>query len=175
MEENKNIVLIGMPGAGKSHIGTRLARLLVHFAFIDIDEEIEADAGMKISEIFKEYGEEYFRKLESKIINETSKIRNLIISVGGGAFKNPSNISALKKNSLVFYLKASPEEIFNRIKDETHRPLFEKDLSVKSIENLLKEREKNYLEADFVIDTDNKQAYTILNDILSEYENYAKH
>lgn len=175
MEENKNIVLIGMPGAGKSYMGERLARLLVHFTFIDIDEEIEAEAGMKISQIFEEYGEEYFRNIESKIIKETSKLKNLIISIGGGAFENPENIEALKRNGLTFYLRTSPKELFNRIKDETHRPLFKDNLSVEPIENLLKIREKNYMKADFVIDTDNKQAYTILNDILSEYENYGKH
>lgn len=174
MDRNKNIVLIGMPGAGKSYIGTRLARLLVHFTFIDIDEEIETDAGMKISEIFEKYGEEYFRKLESKIIDETSKLKNLIISIGGGAFENPANIGALKKNGFTFYLKTSAKELFNRIKDETHRPLFKNNLSMQPIEKLLKSREKNYLKADFVIDTDKKQAYTILNDILSEYENYGK-
>lgn len=175
MEENKNIVLIGMPGAGKSYMAARLARLLVHFTFIDIDEEIETETGMKISQIFEENGEEYFRAIESKIVKETSKLKNLIISIGGGAFENPENIAALKKNGLTFYLRTSPKELFNRIKDETHRPLFKDNLSAEPIEKLLKIRENNYMKADFVIDTDNKQAYTILNDILSEYENYVKH
>lgn len=174
MEENRNIVLIGMPGAGKSYMGVRLARLLVHFTFIDIDEEIETEAGMKISEIFEKYGEEYFRDLESRIIKETSAMKNLIISIGGGAFQNQKNIDALKENGLTFYLRTSPNELFNRVKDETHRPLFKDNLSIEPIENLLKIRENNYMKADFVIDTDNKQAYTILNDILSEYENYDK-
>lgn len=172
--ENKNIVLIGMPGAGKSYIGKKLAKLISHFTFIDIDEEIETETGAKISEIFEKCGEEHFRELETKAIKQTSEMRNLIISVGGGAFQNAENIKALKKNGLIFYLRASIEELFNRIKNETHRPLFKESVSVEHFEKLLEKRQKDYLKADFIIDTDGKQAYTILNDILYEYENYDK-
>lgn len=174
MTENKNIVLIGMPGAGKSYIGKKLAKLISHFTFIDIDEEIEAETGMKISEIFKRHGEEHFRELEAKAINQTSGMRNLIISIGGGAFQRPDNIEALRQNGIIFYLRASIESLFNRIKHEKHRPLFKNKVSPEKLENLLKKREQDYMQADFVIDTDNKQAYTILNDILCEYENYDK-
>lgn len=172
--DNFNIVLVGMPGAGKTYIGGKLAKLLVHFSYIDIDEKIEEDSGLTISEIFEKYGEDYFRELETKTIKAVSENRNQIISIGGGAFQKDENIKALKINSLVFYLKASYDELFNRIKEETHRPLFSKELSKKTVGNLLKKREKNYLKAHFIIDTDKKQAYTILDDILREYENYVK-
>ena len=80
----------------------------------------------------------------------------------------------MKQNGIIFYLKVSKGELFDRIKNEKHRPLFNENFSCKQIEKLLKKREKNFLKADFIIDTDKKQAYTILNDILGEYENYVR-
>lgn len=173
-QDNLNIVLVGMPGAGKTYIGSRLARLLVHFDYFDIDEEIEKKAGMSVSEIFEKESQEHFRALEKEVIKEISSSKNRIISVGGGAFENIENVQALEQNGLTFYLKASANELFDRIKDETHRPLFKEDLSVESVKKLLKKREKNYLKAKFTIETDKKQAYTILDDILREYETYVK-
>lgn len=172
--DNLNIVLVGMMGGGKSYIGCKLAKLLAHFSYIDTDEEIEQKTGLTVSEIFEQHGEKYFRELESKIINEISQNKNQIISIGGGVFENPENVKNLKKNGLTFYLKAPAKELFKRIENETHRPLLNENFSQKTIENLLRKREKNYLKADFVIDTYQKHAYTILDDILREYENYVK-
>lgn len=172
--DNFNIVLVGMMGGGKSYIGSKLAKLLVHFNYIDTDEKIEQEAGLTISEIFEKYGEKYFREIESKVITEISQNKNQIISVGGGVFENPENIKNLKKNGLTFYLKAPARELFRRIENETHRPLLNRNFSLKTIESLLRKREKNYLKANFIIDTYQKQAYTILDDILREYENYVK-
>jgi len=174
LENNFNIVLIGMPGAGKTYIGSKLARLLVQFSYIDTDDEIVDSTGMSISEIFERYSETYFREFETRIIKEISQNKNQIISIGGGAFQNQVNIDALKENAIVFYLKASAQEIYERIKDEKHRPLLQENFSVEKIKSLLKKREKNYMQAHFVIDTDKKPAYTILDNILSEYEKYVK-
>ena len=177
MEEtgfDKNIVLVGMPGAGKTYIGEKLSKLLVHFNYIDTDEKIEERSGLSISEIFEKHSESYFRELESKVIEEISQNRNQIISIGGGAFENVQNIEALKQNGITFYLKASTEELFDRIKNETHRPLLAQNFSQEALKAMLKKRERNYLKANFIIDTDKKQAYTILNDILGEYENYVR-
>lgn len=174
MENNLNIVLVGMPGSGKSYIGQKLAKLLAHFDYIDTDKEIEKIANLTIPEIFEKYGEKYFRKLESGVIKDLSSVRNHIISIGGGAFEKPENIATLKQNGLTFYLNTSIEELFERIKNETHRPLINAQDPKEALKKLLKKRKKNYLKANFVIDTDKKQAYTILDDILKEYENYVK-
>ena len=171
---NKNIILIGMMGAGKTFIGRKLAKLLAHFKYVDIDEEIEKEQGLTISEIFEKHSEKHFRELETNVVKKFSKYKNLIISTGGGTFENPENIEFLKENGIIFYLNASAQELFNRIGNESNRPLLKDSFSVKMIKELLKKREKNYLKADFVIDTDKKQAYTILDNILKEYNNYVK-
>jgi len=171
---NKNIVLIGMMGAGKSYIGGKLAKLLAHFSYVDTDAEIERTTGLTIPEIFELHGEKHFRTLEATIIKEISKNKDQIISIGGGAFQNPENRKALNSNGITFYLKAPAKELFKRIENETNRPLLNDEFPQKTIERLLRNREKNYIKANFIIDTYQKQAYTILNDIISEYENYVK-
>lgn len=173
-EENFNIVLVGMMGAGKSYIGSKLAKLLVHFSYVDTDVLIEKKAGKTISEIFEENGEEYFRKLEAGVIKEVSAKKNQIVSIGGGAYANHDNIRALKQNCLTFYLKAPASELFNRIKNEIHRPLLNDDFTLETVEALLNKRQKYYMQADFIIDTNNMPAYVIIDNIIGEYENYDK-
>ncbi len=171
---NKNIVLVGMMGAGKSYIGEKLAKLVSHFSYVDIDAEIEKETGLTISEIFEKHSEEYFRDIETQLIKRFAAKQNQIISTGGGAVENPENIKALKENGFMFYLKAPAKELFERIQNQTHRPLLNVTSPLKTIQTILKKREKDYLKANFVIDTSRKQAYTILDDILKEYDKYVK-
>lgn len=173
-EDNLNIVLIGMMGAGKSYIGAKLAKLLVHFTYVDTDDIIEKEVGLTIPKIFSEYGEDYFRKLESDVIKSVSAKKNQIISVGGGAFIKSENVNALKTNGLTFYLKAPASELFNRIKDEVHRPVLGMEFTQDTIETLLNKRQKYYMQADFIINTNQMPAYVILDNIIGEYDKYDK-
>lgn len=173
-EKNLNIVLVGMMGTGKSYIGNKLAKLLAQFSYVDTDEEIEKSTGLTINEIFERHGEKHFRELETKLIKEISKKYNQIISIGGGAFESAENRANLQKNGLTFYLKNPPKEIFERIKDETHRPLLNEDFSVENIEKMLRQREKNYFKTNFLINAFQKPAYKLLDDILREYHEYVK-
>lgn len=172
--DNLNIVLVGMPGAGKSFIGKKLAKLLAHFSYIDTDEQIQNNTGMAITEIFEKESERYFRELESNLISEISNNQSCIISVGGGAFEDEENRRLLKKNSLVFYLKAPVDELYSRIENETHRPLLNNDNPKQKLKTTLKRREKNFLKANFVIDTYKQPAYAILDKIIGAYENYVR-
>lgn len=161
-----NIILIGMMGCGKTTIAKELAQQLKNFQLIDIDEEIEKSTQKKISEIFLRHGEPFFRMLEAEKIKHFCQNDNLIISAGGGAFENEENRNLMLKNSLVIYLKASPDEIYNRIKLETHRPLLKKNFSVEKIIEILKKREPNYEKAHKTIDTNFKTPYNIAQEII---------
>lgn len=148
-----NIVLIGFMGVGKTPIGLKLADKLKR-KFVDTDKEIEASLGLKISEIFATHGEKYFRAKESEVIKRIAQEEGLVISTGGGAVLDPGNIEALKKNGMIFCLTASPEAIYERVKNDTDRPLLSGEEMFEKIKRILKEREGKYLCADYYIDTE---------------------
>ena len=162
----KNIILIGMMGSGKTTVGAALAEKLTDFQYIDIDSEIEKSTQKKISEIFLKHGEPYFRMLETEKIKKFCIGENKIISAGGGAFENEDNRKIMLSNGHVIYLKATPDEIYNRIKNEVHRPLLKKHFSLEKIEFIMKNREKNYKKAHFTIDTTGKTPYNIVEEII---------
>lgn len=103
LREKRNIVLIGMPGCGKSTIGRQVAKEL-NKHFIDTDNEIVKTAGMPIPEIFEKFGEPYFRKIESEVIKNVSAMQNAVIATGGGAVLNPNNILLLKENGITVFV-----------------------------------------------------------------------
>lgn len=127
-------------GVGKSTFGNLLASFL-NKPFIDIDEEIKAATNMKITEIFQNYGEEYFRTLESKICKEISMLKGYVVSTGGGVIKNEENFNNLKKSCTLIYLEASPLKIYYNIKDDFTRPLLNNcENKLLKIEELLSQR-----------------------------------
>ncbi len=161
-----NITLIGMMGSGKTTTGEELSKLLPDFHYVDIDAEIEKSTQKKISEIFLRHGEPFFRMLESEKIKKFCKEKNYIISAGGGAFESEDNRKIMLETSYVIYLKATPEEIYERIKQENHRPLLKKNFSVEKIASILKLREKNYRKADITINTTGKSPLSAAEEII---------
>ncbi len=162
----KLIVLTGMMGAGKSTVGRMLAKVL-KYKFVDMDKVIEKSQGKTISAIFNEFGEAYFRKIEHETIMQYVNEVDTVISLGGGTFEDESTRKALKGKATVIYLKASPQELFKRIKTSIQRPLLHKNFSVETIAFILKRREANYNKADIVIDTANKTRKDVVLKILS--------
>lgn len=162
-----NIILTGMMGSGKTTTALQLAKL-TNYKFVDIDLEIEKSLKMKISDIFLNKGEQFFRTLESQKIKELCyNIENKIIALGGGAFEDEGNRKVLTNNGIIIYLKTSADEIFKRIENETEkRPLLKKDFSVEKIIFLLEKRKRNYEKAHIIINTTNKTPYNIAKEIL---------
>lgn len=117
---DKNIVLIGMPGCGKSSIGKKLAEIL-KLEFFDLDVYIEEKCSMSIAQIF-EKGEEHFRQIETCALKEVSEISPRVIATGGGIVKDYRNIEILRKNSVIIYINRSIEAIAGDI-DIENRPL----------------------------------------------------
>ena len=169
MKSNKNIVLIGMMGSGKSSIGKILSKKL-NLTFIDIDQKIEETEDSKISEIFTKYGEKYFRKIEEKISLKFLSSENSVISLGGGGFINASIRKMCKKNCLSFWLDWKNETIINRIYKSKKRPLAMR-LTKGQINNLIKERSKFYILSDHKINCDKLDKVDIINKILDIHEN----
>jgi shikimate kinase len=143
----KNIVLIGMPGCGKTTIGRLLANKLGR-RFIDTDSMIESRTGKTISQLF-ESGEEYFRKLETEAILALEEESACVISTGGGVVKRLRNMQSLKKNGIIFYIDRDLEDIIADINTGT-RPLLAG--GVDRLKGLYAEREALYKEySDFVV------------------------
>lgn len=161
-----NIVLIGMPGSGKSHICNALSEALDNYTAIDTDNLIEKISGMSINEIFQKYSEDYFRKLEYDTIKQITNGSRKIVSIGGGAFENPDTRITLLNFGTVFYLKSNLDVLYYRISKEQTRPLLQCENPRQALENLLKKREENYQKAHYTIDTDIMAEDEIINYIL---------
>ena len=166
-----NIVLVGMPASGKSTIGMLLANELEDYTLIDTDSVIEKTSGLKITEIFEQYSEDYFRKLEYDTIRMVCSGLKKIISVGGGAFENPDNRATLLKFGKVFYLKSDLDVLYYRLAEDSTRPLLQKENPKKVLADLLQKREENYKKAHCIIDTNALDNDEIIKVILNETNN----
>jgi len=162
------LVLIGFMGVGKTSVGKKLAKKL-NFKFIDTDYEIEKLENKTISQIFEDYEEKYFRSLETKVLKNSLKEKNIIISTGGGIITNKENYEILKNEKNVIFLDASVETIISHLYNEINkRPLLKnsKNLSDK-IEELLSIRYEKYKEvSDILIKVDNKNIDEVISQIL---------
>lgn len=151
-----NIVLIGFMGAGKSTVSDYLSTMFA-MKIVEMDQVISEREEMSIPDIFATYGEEYFRDLETKLLVEMQSKKNTIISCGGGAALREENVAEMKKNGRVVLLTASPQTVYERVKDSEERPILNGNNNVEYIAELMeKRREKYEAAADIVIQTDNK-------------------
>ncbi len=155
---NKNLVLLGMMGSGKTTLGKIVSKKL-NKEFIDVDQLIEIQEDMTISEIFQKKGESFFRKLEEEISMQILKKSNSIISLGGGAFINKKIRKEILKNHISIWLKWDNKNLIDRIKNSQKRPLAIK-LDDLNLNKLINDRSKIY----------SKAKYQIKCDILSKLE-----
>lgn len=170
MNKDKNIILIGMMGCGKSTVGHLLDEKIPDFQYVDLDKEIEKEAKKTIPEIFAQDGEAYFRELESKTVQRFCNYRNQVISTGGGAVEKPENRAIMKENGTIFYLKADVKTLFDRVKKTSNRPMLFRENPMEAMKTLLAKREEFYKEADFTIETEKKELLEIVEEIVNEYE-----
>ena len=170
----KNIVLVGMMGSGKSTVSKILAEKLKNFSTVEVDEIIVHLENRQISDIFKDSGEEYFRELETAVIDSYSTSSGKIISTGGGACEKEENVELLKQNGIIFYLLTPVEELYERLQNDTTRPLLKTSNIKLTIEKLLKIREDNYKLATYTIDAAEKSAADVANEIIDKYYEHEK-
>ena len=148
-----NLVLIGFMGCGKSSVGRRVSGLTGH-RFLDSDDLIVQADGRSISEIFADDGEEFFRSVESRVLNESVGLCGIILSTGGGAILRPENRDALRRIGVVAWLDADPDVLFERASRSGRRPLLQTADPRGAFDALLEARRAIYTEtADFRVDS----------------------
>lgn len=176
LQENKhcplqgNIAIIGFMGTGKTTVSSALSKI-TRLKEIDVDAYIVEKAKMSISEIFEKYGEEYFRNLETESLREIANNKNQIISCGGGAVLKDENVDILKNSGTIVLLTATPETIFDRVKDHTHRPILNNDMSLSHVKSLMEKREPRYQSvADIKVNVDSNDRILTCYDMLCKLE-----
>lgn len=162
-----NIFFIGFMGVGKTTVSSYLSNLL-NRKEIDIDQCIAKREKMKIPEIFKKYGEEYFRNCETEVLKDLNSEDGVIISCGGGIVLKEENISLMKERGKIILLTSTPQTIFERVRYSDERPILNNNMNVDFISELMKKREEKYLHAaDLIIDTDKKSIEEVCEEIIS--------
>ncbi len=162
----RNIILCGFMGCGKSSIGRKLAYKTGH-EFVDTDRYIEEKTGMTISEIFAEKGESGFREIETEVCRELSEKDDLIIAAGGGTLTIPENVEILKKGGKIIFIDVSYENLCERLKHDTRRPLLQVENRNEVIKELLEKRLPLYRSAASVYVNGNFSSSRVAGNILS--------
>lgn len=170
-EINRNIFLIGFMGAGKSTIAKALQREL-GFPLVEMDERIVQEQGMSINEIFAQHGEAHFRDIESQLVVDIGEQEPSIVSCGGGVVVRPENTQNMKKSGRIVFLKATPQTIYERVKNSKDRPILNGHMNVEYIAQLMEKRRALYEEAaDITIQTDGKTREQICEEIIGKLRN----
>lgn len=164
----KHIALIGFMGTGKSSVSRELHKV-TGWPEIDTDQKIVDMEGYPISQIFSEKGESYFRRLETDLIDELGPLPPGIISCGGGMALRDINVKKLHAIADVVLLTATPETIYDRVKDSTNRPLLNGNMNIPYIRELMEKRRPFYEKAaNIVVSTDGRTVSEIAGEILSK-------
>jgi len=168
MQHAGNIYLVGMMGAGKTTVGRMLARRL-KLRFVDSDHEIEARCGVRIPVIFEIEGEAGFRAREAQAIAELARLDGIVLATGGGVVLAPENRRVLAERGTVVYLRATPEHLYERVRQDRNRPLLATGNPLPRLRELYRERDPLYREvADFVVDTGRQSVQMLARGLLEQ-------
>lgn len=162
----RNLIFIGLMGAGKSVIGRIVAQQL-SMPFIDTDAEIERVSRMTISELFASYGEPEFRALETRVIERLLKGGPRVISTGGGAFINERTRGVIKRGGVSVWLRADLEVLWERVNKRDHRPLLKTENPKQTLENLMNQRYPIYAESDLTVESRDVRKEIVANEVLA--------
>jgi len=162
----RSIVLVGMPGSGKSAVGRRLAARL-ELPFVDADEEIERAAGKPITDIFKDHGEPYFRDGERKMIARLLRSGPKVLATGGGAFRVAETQANIRQDGISIWLKAELTLLLRRVLKRSNRPLLEKDPEG-VMHELMRTRYPIYAKADITVESHDLPHDAIVGEIVAE-------
>ena len=169
------LILIGLPGSGKSTVGRQLARRL-NLPFIDSDAEIEKRVGCSIRDYFEREGEAGFRDVEQAVVADLcaascAAATAAVLSTGGGTVLREANRAALRASGHVVYLHSSPNDVFKRLRHDRKRPLLQVDDPLQRLRDLYAVRDPLYREtAHYVVETGRPSAAVLVNTIVMQLE-----
>jgi shikimate kinase len=170
MVSGRLISLVGMPGAGKSTIGKILSK---HFSipYFDSDSIFEARTGVSISQYFSDHGEASFREMETTILGELTHKNGCVLSTGGGVVLSPSNREMLSSRTEVVYLQASPDTLFQRLRNDSRRPLLQGQELHKKLTKMFDARDPLYRSvARVTVTVDNRLVEDAVAEILTYFD-----
>jgi shikimate kinase len=162
----ERVVLVGFMCSGKTSVGRALAQRL-SWEFVDFDEEIERDQGKLVAHIFREHGEDRFRRLEAELTEKLRDRRDVVLAPGGGWVTQPELVARLRPASLIVWLQVSPAVVLERAgrQPTVERPLLAVDDPDEAIRSLLSARLPFYREADYTVATDNRDPAAVAAEI----------
>lgn len=167
----RNLVLVGLMGAGKSAIGRIVAQQL-GLSFVDTDTEIERVSRMSISELFAAYGEEEFRALETRVIKRLLRTGPRVVSTGGGAFINEKTRKQIERGGLSVWLNADLDVLWERVNKRDHRPLLKTENPKQTLKDLMDKRYPIYALADITVQSRDVRKEVIANEVLTSVIEY---
>ena len=164
--QRERIALIGLRGAGKSTLGAKLAQLL-HMPFVELDREVEQEAGAKLGEVFAMYGQDAFRRFERRALERVlEQHERAVIATGGSLVTDPANFELLLERCFCVWLKASPEDHMARvIAQGDMRPFKGRSAALDEIRKLLAERDALYARAAAAVETTGKTVKQTLQEL----------
>ncbi|AHK42262.1 MULTISPECIES: shikimate kinase [Ensifer] len=169
----RNLVFIGLMGAGKSAIG-RLAAQALGIPFVDSDHEIERVSRMTISDLFARYGEDEFRALEARVLKRLLRTGPRVVSTGGGAYINERSRRQIKRGGLTIWLNAELDVLWERVNKRDTRPLLKTENPKQTLENLMRARYPIYAEADLTVMSRDVSKETMVEDVLTAVIDFRK-
>jgi len=168
MQHSGNIYLVGLMGAGKSTVGRAIARRL-KLRFVDSDHEIEARCGVKIPVIFEIEGEPGFRAREAQAVLELTELDGIVLATGGGVVLAEENRRRLAERGMVVYLRATPEHLYERVRQDRNRPLLAGGDPLARLRELYRQRDPLYRGvADLVVDTGRQSVQVLARGLLEQ-------
>ncbi|AGG75269.1 MULTISPECIES: shikimate kinase [Sinorhizobium] len=169
----RNLVFIGLMGAGKSAIG-RLTAQALGVPFVDSDHEIERVSRMTVSDLFATYGEEEFRALEARVLKRLLRSGPRVVSTGGGAYINERSRRHIKKGGLTIWLNAELDVLWERVNKRDTRPLLKTENPKQTLENLMRARYPIYAEADLTVLSRDVKKEAMVEEVLAAVADHQK-